>query len=186
MVGGERFAVALPTSHCPSACTQMHWQPCSEWPRSAGRDAWPGCTTTQCCPCVYRGGGASPWWWCWGVGGGRVGRDDVHQRQGKPREPQATHPLNLAPAPAPRPRARPQPPPSRHAHTHAHRYHGPLAAQEGYGSQSPGPGCYNVAGTTNRGGTAPGGSFSSRDSPHNTRCFGLSSRDSASKLFISQ
>ncbi|KXZ42521.1 hypothetical protein GPECTOR_139g677 [Gonium pectorale] len=53
----------------------------------------------------------------------------------------------------------------------SNRYHGPLHAQEGMGTESPGPGCYEVPSPTGR--AAPG-----------TR-FGTSGRDAGSKMYIS-
>ncbi|KAG2422691.1 hypothetical protein HXX76_015855 [Chlamydomonas incerta] len=52
------------------------------------------------------------------------------------------------------------------------RYHGPLAAQEAMGTESPGPGCYELPSPTARAGSPA------------TR-FGTSGRDSGAKLYIS-
>ncbi|GLC40093.1 hypothetical protein PLESTF_001929800 [Pleodorina starrii] len=54
----------------------------------------------------------------------------------------------------------------------SNRYHGPLHAQEGMGTESPGPGCYDVPLST------------AAVSQHGTR-FGTSNRDAGSKMYIS-
>lgn len=64
-----------------------------------------------------------------------------------------------------------RPPFDLHPRPH-NRYHGPLAAQEAMGTESPGPGCYELPSPTARAGSPA------------TR-FGTSGRDSGAKLYIS-